>query len=103
MSKHSTGAGARRTMHMDGEMQQQSPNAAPESMSFEAALKELETIVTNLERGQISLDQAIESYERGVALKRHCEARLREAQERVDRISLAPDGTVRAEPSEVPF
>jgi len=84
-------------------MQDESVPAAPESLSFEAALKELEAIVTSLERGQVSLDQAIESYERGVALKRQCEAKLREAQERVDRISLAPDGTVRTEPSEIPF
>ena len=84
-------------------MQEDGVQAAPETMSFEEALRELETIVTSLERGQVTLDQAIDSYDRGVALKRHCEAKLKEAQERVDRISLSPDGTVRAEPSEIPF
>ena len=84
-------------------MQEETGPAAPETLSFEAALRELEAIVTNLERGQVTLDQAIESYERGVALKRQCEGKLREAQERVDRISLAPDGTVRTEPSDTPF
>jgi exodeoxyribonuclease VII small subunit len=88
---------------LDERMQEETVGAAPESLSFEAALKELEAIVTSLERGQVTLDQAIESYERGVALKRQCEAKLREAQERVERISLSPDGTVRAEPSDIPF
>ena len=68
-------------------------------MSFEEALQELEQIVKRLEGGTGKLDDAIQSYERGTLLKRHCEAKLREAQARVDKIVIAPDGTVKAEPA----
>jgi exodeoxyribonuclease VII small subunit len=68
------------------------------SMTFEQALGELERIVQELERGQLDLDAAIKAYERGSQLKAHCAAKLREAQLRVERISLAGDGTPRAEP-----
>lgn len=70
------------------------------SMSFEAALAELEGIVRTLESGSSSLDEAIKAYERGAALKQHCEAKLREAQAKVDKIVLGPGGAVRAEPLE---
>lgn len=62
-------------------------------MSFEVALAELETIVKRLETGNAKLDDAISSYERGALLKQHCEAKLREAQSRVDRIVIGADGT----------
>ena len=62
-------------------------------MSFEAALAELEKIVKRLETGNAKLDDAISSYERGALLKQHCEAKLREAQSRVDRIVIGADGT----------
>ena len=62
-------------------------------MSFEAALAELETIVKRLETGNAKLDDAISSYERGALLKLHCEAKLREAQARVDRIVMGADGS----------
>lgn len=65
-------------------------------MSFEDALAELEGIVRRLEGGQVRLDDAIQSYERGAQLKRHCEQKLSEAQQRVDRIVVAPDGSVSA-------
>ena len=68
------------------------------AMSFEDALAELEQIVRRLEAGQIKLDEAIQCYERGAQLKRHCEQKLNEAQQRVDRIVLGPDGSVGAEP-----
>ena len=68
------------------------------TMSFEDALAELEQIVRRLEAGQVKLDDAIESYERGAQLKRHCEQKLNEAQQRVDRIVIGPDGSVNAEP-----
>jgi exodeoxyribonuclease VII small subunit len=68
------------------------------AMSFEDALSELEQIVRKLEGGQIKLDEAIVSYERGAQLKRHCEQKLNEAQQRVDRIVIGPDGAVTAEP-----
>ncbi|MCA1652979.1 MAG: exodeoxyribonuclease VII small subunit [Sphingomicrobium sp.] len=62
------------------------------SLSFEDALKELETIVRTLEQGAAPLDQSIDLYQRGDALKRHCEARLKAAQARIEQISLGPDG-----------
>lgn len=68
-------------------------------LSFEEALQELEQIVKRLEGGAGKLDDAIQSYERGTLLKRHCEAKLREAQARVDKIVVAPDGSVSAEPA----
>ena len=68
-------------------------------LSFEEALQELEQIVKRLEGGTGKLDDAIQSYERGSLLKRHCEAKLREAQARVDKIVIAPDGSVATEPA----
>ncbi len=59
---------------------------AIQDMSFETALEELETIVRSLETGQAPLEQSISSYERGVALKKHCETKLREAREKVEKL-----------------
>jgi exodeoxyribonuclease VII small subunit len=70
-------------------------------MTFEQALAELETIVQDLERGQLDLDAAIRAYERGTRLKTHCEGKLREAQLRVERISLGEAGQVRADPTDL--
>ncbi len=67
-------------------------------MSFEDALAQLEEIVRNLEGGDSALDDAIAAYERGAALKRHCESKLRQAQARVEKISLGADGTPDTEP-----
>lgn len=61
-------------------------------MSFEEALKGLEEIVTRLERGDVALDESITLYERGAALKSHCEARLNAAQMRIEAIRLSEDG-----------
>ncbi len=66
-------------------------------MSFEEALEELKEIVSTLESGEGRLDEAIEAYERGAALKRHCEAKLREAQEKIEKISLGPGGELKTE------
>ena len=71
------------------------------AMSFEDALAELEQIVRRLEGGQVKLDEAILSYERGAQLKQHCERKLNEAQQRVDRIVIGSDGTVTAEPAKL--
>ena len=71
-------------------------------LSFEDALEELKQIVANLEGGQGKLDQAIEAYQRGAALKRHCEAKLREAQAKIEKISLGPEGEVESEPFDSP-
>ena len=70
------------------------------TMSFEDAMKELEAVVSRLESGNASLEDSIKLYERGAALRAHCEARLREAEERVEKITLAqgqPTGTTKAE------
>lgn len=67
-------------------------------MSFEDALAQLEEIVRNLEGGDSALDDAIAAYERGAALKLHCESKLRQAQARVEKISLGADGTPGTEP-----
>lgn len=78
-----------------------SKSAAPisvEKLSFEQALAELEEIVRGLESGDAKLDDAIGAYERGAALKRHCETKLQEAQEKVERIQLSSDGKIEAKP-----
>jgi exodeoxyribonuclease VII small subunit len=71
------------------------------AMSFEDALAELEGIVRRLEGGQVKLDDAILAYERGAQLKRHCEKKLNEAQQRVDRIVIGSDGAVTVEPAKL--
>ena len=68
------------------------------AMSFEDALAELEQIVKRLESGSGKLNEAIASYERGSLLKRHCEAKLREAQARGDPIVIGADGAPKLEP-----
>ena len=62
-------------------------------LSFEDALAELEKIVRSLEGGQQKLEDAIGSYERGAALRRHCEAKLAQAEARVQAIVERADGT----------
>jgi len=71
------------------------------AMNFEDALAELEQIVRRLEGGQVKLDEAILSYERGAQLKRHCEKKLNEAQQRVDRIVIGPEGAIGVEPAKL--
>lgn len=73
-------------------------SAAIENISFEDALAELEKIVRQLESGSSDLKSSIDSYERGMALKRHCEARLKEAQARIEKITVTADGKVKTEP-----
>lgn len=74
---------------------------ALDAMSFEEALGELERIVATLERGQAPLEESIALYERGTALKAHCEKKLKAAQARVEKIIVAPDGTPASEPFDV--
>ena len=62
------------------------------NLSFEDALKQLETIVRQLESGDVPLDESISLYARGDALKRQCEERLKAAQARIEKISLGADG-----------
>lgn len=63
-----------------------------QSLSFEKAVEELESIVTRLERGDVPLDRSIEIYERGEALKKHCEALLKAAENRIEKIRLDREG-----------
>ena len=69
-----------------------------EAMSFEEALAELETLVQRLERGQLDLDASIAAYERGTLLRQHCAEKLRQAQLRVEKLSLDRDGNPRLQP-----
>ena len=68
------------------------------TLSFEEALVELESIVRGLESGESALEDSISAYERGTALKQHCENKLRDAQAKIDKISIAQDGTVNTQP-----
>lgn len=61
-------------------------------------MAELETIVRNLETGKTSLEDSINAYERGITLKNHCETKLREAQARIDKIIVKPDGSIATTP-----
>jgi exodeoxyribonuclease VII small subunit len=70
---------------------------AIDSLSFEAALEELEAIVRQLEAGKFRLEEAIGAYERGAALKRHCETKLAEAKAKVEKIAFAANGTPKTE------
>ena len=74
------------------------PTADIASLSFEAALAELETIVRQLEAGQVPLDATIGLYERATMLRQHCDARLKDAEMRIERIVAGPDGRVAAVP-----
>lgn len=71
----------------------ESAGTAPiSSLSFEAAMSELESIVRHLESGDVSLEKSVELYERGHALRAHCEARLAAAQARIEQVGLGADG-----------
>lgn len=62
------------------------------ALSFEQAVEELERIVSALERGDVALDKSIEIYERGEALKKHCETLLKAAEDRIEKIRLDRNG-----------
>jgi exodeoxyribonuclease VII small subunit len=70
------------------------------TLSFEQALAELERIVAELESGQAPLERSIEMYERGAALKAHCETRLEAARLRVEKIVVGAQGAPGTEPAE---
>lgn len=61
-------------------------------MSFEDALKQLEKIVDDLERGDVPLEESIRIYERGEALKKHCDTLLKSAEDKVEKIRIGRDG-----------
>ena len=78
------------------------PEASPvATLSFEAALKELEGIVARLEQGQVDLEDSIILYERGQALKAHCESKLKAAESRLEKIVQGAGGQLGAEPVEL--
>ena len=62
------------------------------TLSFERALAELEAIVARLEGGKVELEESIKIYERGEALRKHCDAKLAEAEARIEKITLSPQG-----------
>ena len=62
------------------------------AMNFEKALAELELIVAKLESGKVDLEESIKIYERGEALRKHCEGKLAEAEARIEKITLSPQG-----------
>ena len=63
-----------------------------EELSFEEAIRELEQVVNRLERGEVALDESIALYERGARLRQRCEAKLREAEEKVEKITTDASG-----------
>lgn len=77
---------------------QTSKKTSIKDLSFEDAMGELETIVRSLETGQAPLEDSITAYERGIALKKHCETKLRDAQTKIEKITAAKDGSLTTEP-----
>ena len=74
-----------------------------EKMTFESALQELEAIVERLEKGEVSLDDAVVAYERGTELKKHCQERLDEARMKVEKIRETKGENDSNEPPRAPM
>jgi len=72
-----------------------------EDLNFETALEELEKIVQKLESGEVELEQSITMYERGAALKAHCEGKLKAAKLKIEKIVLDADGKAGTEPTKI--
>lgn len=70
------------------------------ALSFEAAMAELEEVVRKLESGAVALEESIALYERGAALKAHCESKLRAAEEKVEMIRSREGQAVGVTPAE---
>lgn len=81
-----------------GDTKKMAKQAAIETLNFEEALGELETIVRDLETGQAPLESSIGAYERGIALKKHCEQKLRDAQAKIEKITVNENGSIKTEP-----
>lgn len=71
-------------------------------LSFEEALAQLENIVRELESGRIKLDDAVNAYEKAVALKQLCENKLQNAQLKIEKIEISPQGSVSAAEFTIP-
>jgi exodeoxyribonuclease VII small subunit len=74
------------------------PEAHPLKVTFEEAMRELEGIVRDLETGKANLDDAVRAYERGAALKAHCEGKLAAAQAKIEQITIGSDGKISTAP-----
>ena len=74
--------------------------AALDDLPFETALAQLEQIVREMESGKTGLEDSIVAYERGIALRNHCQKRLKEAQMRIEQITQNADGTLAIRPSD---
>ncbi|WP_341795118.1 exodeoxyribonuclease VII small subunit [Rickettsia endosymbiont of Rhinocyllus conicus] len=72
-----------------------------ENISFEEALSELEEIVKKIDNGQETLEAAVNSFERGILLKNHCEKKLKEARLKIEKITKLTDSTITLEEVEV--
>lgn len=72
-----------------------------EQLSFEDALAELEKIVQKLESGDVKLEESIDFYTRGTHLKAHCEAKLKAAQVKIEKLVIGPQGQTSAEPAKI--
>lgn len=72
-------------------------NSDIKKMSFEDAMSELQEIVNGLDSGNILLDNAIENYSRGSALKKHCQKKLKEAKLRIEKVVVENDGQISTE------
>ena len=83
----------------DPRMADKSPKDDLSQLPFEEALAQLEKIVNRLEAGDVPLEDSIRIYERGAALKAHCEQKLKEAELKVERIVLGPGGAQGLEPA----
>ena len=77
---------------MDEAMAKGAKHADVREMSFERALKELEAIVGRLERGDVELEESITIYERGEALRDHCDRLLKQAEAKVEKLTFGADG-----------
>jgi len=71
-----------------------------DKLSFEEALAELETLVRGLETGESDLQSSIAAYERGIELKKLCESKLKEAQAKIEKITIDSEGKVSLSPVE---
>ncbi len=69
-------------------------HADVKGLSFEDALKELEAIVGRLERGDVALEESIGIYERGTALRAHCDGLLKQAEAKVEKLTFDGDGQI---------
>ena len=82
--------------------EENTPQKDLSQLSFEDALRALESIVRRLESGDVPLDESISLYARGTELRRHCEDKLKAAEARVAEITQGPDGRVGTRPIDLP-